>query len=337
MRTTVLKIAVLPLLLAACDAGSKNASSSHGSSSSSGGGGATTTVSSNAASSNTASSSSGVGGATGTTSSSSSASSSGTGAGGSIPGWTLVWNDEFNGPDGSDVDSTKWVHEVSGTGNGNQELEYYTAGTANAYQSGGYLHIIAKAGSGGNTCWNGPCQYTSGKITTKSWGKPSLFEHQYGRFAARMKIPAGQGMWPAFWLLGNDISTVNWPTCGEIDTMENIGKNPATVYGTIHGPDAAKNNISLGGNSMLPMGALADDFHEYAIEWKAGQVAFLLDGTVYFTATQSAFMGTWVFDHPYYLILNLAIGGTWPGSPDANTVFPAELLVDWVRVYDPGP
>jgi beta-glucanase (GH16 family) len=248
-----------------------------------------------------------------------------------------VWSDEFNGPDNSDVDPTKWVHEVSGTGNGNQELEYYTSGTDNAFQAGGYLHIVAKTSSNQYTCWYGSCQYTSGKIVTKAWGKPSLFEKQYGRFAARMKIPAGQGMWPAFWMLGNDISTVNWPSCGEIDTMENIGKNPATVYGTIHGPDMAKANVSLGGNSVLGMGALADDFHEYAVEWKAGQVAFLLDGMTYFTATQSAFQGTWVFDHPFYLILNLAIGGGWPGSPDSTTVFPAELLVDWVRVYDPGP
>jgi beta-glucanase (GH16 family) len=248
-----------------------------------------------------------------------------------------VWSDEFNGPDGSDVDPTKWVHEVSGTGNGNQELEYYTPGTANAFQAGGSLHIVAKSGGGGNTCWYGACQYTSGKIETKAWGQPSLFEKQYGRFAARMKIPAGQGMWPAFWLLGNDISTVNWPSCGEIDTMENVGKNPATVYGTIHGPNMAKANVSLGGNMMLAMGALADDFHEYAIEWKAGQVVFLLDDMIYFTATQAAFQGTWVFDHPFYLILNLAIGGSWPGSPDATTQFPAELLVDWVRVYDPSP
>jgi beta-glucanase (GH16 family) len=232
------------------------------------------------------------------------------------------------------------VHEVSGNGNGNQELEYYTAGTANAFQQGGYLHIVADAlpaNGGGYTCWYGPCSYTSGKIQSKPDGKPSLFEKQYGRFAARMKIPAGQGVWPAFWLLGNDIDTVSWPTCGEIDTMENIGKNPATVYGTIHGPDASKANVSLGGNFMLPTGALSDAFHEYAIEWSAGQVVFLLDGAPYFTATQAAFGGTWVFAHPYYLILNLAIGGGWPGSPDASTVFPAELLVDYVRVYDPAP
>jgi beta-glucanase (GH16 family) len=325
----ILRVGFLPLLLAGCDLGSKSAPSHAGSSSTSSSATTTTTSSSSGSSSTT---SSGAGGAT-----SSATSSSSSGAGGSLPGWKLVWSDEFDGPDGSDVDPTKWVHEVSGTGNGNQELEYYTPGTANAYQAGGYLHIVAKSGSGGNMCWYGACQYTSGKIVTKAWGQPSLFEKQYGRFAARMKIPAGQGMWPAFWLLGNDISTVNWPSCGEIDTMENIGKSPATVYGTIHGPDAAKANVSLGGNAMLPMGALADAFHEYAIEWQAGQVVFLLDDAPYFTATQAAFQGTWVFDHPFYLILNLAIGGMWPGSPDATTQFPAELLVDWVRVYDPSP
>jgi beta-glucanase (GH16 family) len=323
MKSLLVAVAGFALPLAGCDAGS---SSAH----------ALSTGPSSSAGSGSAGTSSGSGG------SASSTSSSSNGAGGSIspPGWKLVWSDEFNGSDGSDVDPTKWVHEVSGTGNGNQEREYYTAGPANAYQKGGYLHIVADklpAGGGGYSCWYGACEYTSGKLVTKAWGQPSLFEKKYGRFAARMKIPAGQGMWPAFWLLGNDISTVNWPGSGEIDTMENIGKVPATVYGTLHGPNAANANVSLGGSTSLSMGALADDFHEYAIEWSAGQVAFLLDGTPYFTGMQAAFQGTWVFDHPFYLILNLAIGGTWPGDPDATTVFPAELLVDWVRVYDPSP
>jgi beta-glucanase (GH16 family) len=249
-----------------------------------------------------------------------------------------VWSDEFNGANGSDVDPTKWVHVVSGNGNGNQELEYYTAGPANAYQSGGYLHIVADtAGASAYSCWYGQCQYTSGKIVTKADGQAALYQKQYGRFAARMKVPGGQGMWPAFWMLGVNIDTVSWPTCGEIDAMENIGKAPATVYGTLHGPDASKNNVSLGGNTMISAGALSDDFHEYAVEWQAGQVVFLLDDVPYFTGAQAQFTGTWVFDQPFYLILNLAIGGGWPGSPDATTVFPAELLVDWVRVYDPAP
>lgn len=315
------------LALAACNGASTGGQASSASSSSWGGGSVT----------GSSSSSGGTGGAAST---SSSGGAGGAGGSAAPAGWKLVWSDEFDGADGSDVDPTKWVHEVSGSGNGNKELEYYTPGTANAFQMGGDLHIVAKAlpaGGGGLTCWYGSCEYTSGKIVSKAWGKPSLFEKKYGRFAARMKIPAGQGMWPAFWLLGNDITAVSWPTCGEIDTMENIGKEPGVVHGTIHGPDATIQNVSLGGSSTLATGALADAFHEYAVEWQAAEVRFLLDGVPYFTAKQASFKGTWVFDHAFYLILNLAIGGGWPGSPDATAIFPAELLVDWVRVYDPTP
>ncbi|HVY48486.1 MAG TPA: glycoside hydrolase family 16 protein, partial [Minicystis sp.] len=255
-----------------------------------------------------------------------------------VPGWKLVWHDEFDGPDGSDVDPTKWAHVESGDGNGNQEREYYTSGKANAFQQGGALHIVADAlppGGGGYSCWYGPCQYTSGKIVSKAWGQPALFEKRYGRFSVRMKIPAGQGVWPAFWLLGANIEQVNWPACGEIDVMENIGAMPAIDYGTLHGP-GGNGEASLGGQASVAMGALADDYHTYSIEWKAGEVKFLLDDAVYFTGTTAAFPGQWVFDdQPFYLLLNLAIGGSWPGDPDASTVFPSELLVDWVRVYDP--
>jgi len=255
-----------------------------------------------------------------------------------LPGWKLVWNDEFNGPDGSDVDPTKWVHAESGNGNGNQERQYYTSGKDNAFQAGGNLHIVAKKlpqDGGGFTCWYGPCWYTSGKLVTKDWNKPSLFEKTFGRYSVRMKIPAGQGVWPAFWMLGHNIEQVNLPVCGQIDTMENIGKEPNTVHGTIHGPDANNQHTSDGGNKMT-MGALADDFHIYTVEWKQGEIRFLLDDVEYFKTTPANFPGTWVFDdHPYYLLLNLAIGGTWPGDPDAATQFPAEMLVDWVRVYDP--
>jgi beta-glucanase (GH16 family) len=308
--------------LASCDAGKSSSKPS-----------STGTSSTAASSSAGTSSSSGAGGAGGQ-------GTSGTGGGASLPGWTLVWSDDFDGPDGSAVDPTKWVYGGTQDGQYNQELEYYNPTTGNVFVAGGDLHLVAKAlpaGGGGLSCWNGPCQYTSGKITTKASGKPSLFEKQYGRFSARMKIPAGQGMWPAFWLLGNNIDSVSWPTCGEVDIMENIGKAPATDYGTLHGPNGTQ-EANLGGNVALAMGALSDDFHVYSIEWKAGQIAFLLDDMVYFTGTKAQFPGTWVFDdHPFYIILNLAIGGSWPGSPDTSTQFPAELLVDWVRVYDPAP
>ena len=281
--------------------------------------------------------------ASATASSSSAGSSSGGGAvdAGNPPGWTLVWSDEFEGPDGGDVDLTKWVHVESGNGNGNQELEYYTPGPANAFVGSGNLHLVADAlpsNGGGFSCWYGACQYTSGKLVTKADGATALFEKQFGRFSARMKIPAGQGVWPAFWMLGSNIDQVSWPTCGEIDVMENVGMNPSTDYGTLHGPNAQGQNVSLGGSTMLASGTLADDFHVYSVEWSMGQVVFLLDDIPYFTGTTSAYSGTWVFDdHPYFLLLNLAIGGSWPGSPNSSTVFPAEVLVDWVRVYDASP
>jgi beta-glucanase (GH16 family) len=282
-------------------------------------------------------------------SSSGSTSTSGTGGqgtggagtgGAALPGWTLVWSDEFDGPDGSAVDPTKWVYGGEQDGQYNQELEYYNPSTDNVFVAGGDLHIVAKAlpaGGGGLMCWNGACQYTSGKIQTKAPGATALYQKQFGRLSARMKIPPGQGMWPAFWALGNDIDTASWPACGEIDVMENIGSAPATDYGTLHGPNAQNQAESLGGNTMLAMGALSDDFHVYSVQWAMGQIQFLLDDTVYFTGTTAQFPGTWVFDErPFYLILNLAIGGSWPGSPNGSTQFPAELLVDWVRVYDPA-
>jgi len=331
-----MKLALEPLaavasvvLLASCSGGGAAPSSSTGSTSS--------------ASSSTAASSSsgGTGGAGGQ-----SATGSGGGAGGStsIPGWTLVWSDEFDGPDGSAVDPTKWAYGGPQDGQYNQELEYYNPTTDNVFVAGGNLHLVAKAlpaGGAGLTCWNGACQYTSGKIQSKAPGQPSLYAKQFGRFSARMKIPAGQGVWPAFWMLGSNDDTATWPVCGEIDAMENIGKDPATTYGTVHGPNASNQNAQLGGSNVLGSGALADDFHVFAVEWKMGSVTFLIDEAPYFTATPALFQaqgGTWVFDdHAFYMILNLAIGGGWPGSPDANTTFPMEVLVDWVRVYDAAP
>jgi len=293
-----------------------------------------TATASTATSSSSSSTGAGGAGGQGTT-----GSGGGKGGGASLPGWTLVWSDEFNGPDGSAVDTTKWVYGGPLDGQYNMELEYYNPSTDNVFIVGGNLHLVAKAlpMNSGLMCGTLACQYTSGKIMTKASGSPSLFEKQYGRFSARMKIPAGQGMWPAFWMLGNNIDSVSWPTCGEIDIMENVGNTPATDYGTLHGPNGNQ-EANLGGTTMLPSGALSDDFHVYSVEWKAGEVDFLLDDTVYFTGTTAQFPGTFVFDdHPFYMILNLAIGGSWPGSPDATTVFPAELLVDWVRVYDPAP
>ncbi len=164
------------------------------------------------------------------------------------------------------------------------------------------------------------------------------FEQQYGRFEARIKISYGQGMWPAFWMLGNDIGTVGWPTCGEIDIMENIGKEPAMVHGTIHGPGYS-GGTGIGSPFSLAKGRFADDYHLYAVEWEPNLVRFYVDNNLYATRTPADLpQGTkWVYDHPFFMILNLAVGGDWPGAPDNATVFPQTMLVDYVRVYKKAP
>jgi len=242
--------------------------------------------------------------------------------------WTLVWSDEFNGPNGSPVDSSKWVFETGGNGWGNDELEYYTARPENIYQQDGNLVIkILKENytSGGVTR-----DYTSARLKTQ--GK---FSQAYGRFEARIKIPRGQGMWPAFWMLGDDVDKVQWPACGEIDIMENIGKEPGTVYGSIHGPGYV-GGTGLGAPFRLPAGqAFADDFHIYAVEWEPEAIRLYVDDNLYETRTRADLRPgwKWAFDHPFFLLLNVAVGGGWPGSPDASTVFPQTMLVDYVRVY----
>ncbi|MGO9268914.1 MAG: family 16 glycosylhydrolase [Terriglobia bacterium] len=243
--------------------------------------------------------------------------------------WTLVWSDEFGGPNGTAPDPTKWGYDVGGNGWGNDELEYYTSRTQNAYVQDGNLVIQALketyTGSDGVTR-----NYTSARLLTAS-----KFSQAYGRFEARIKIPYGQGMWPAFWMLGNNISQVPWPQCGEIDVMENIGKEPSIVYGSIHGPGYT-GGTGVGTSYTLPNGArFADDFHVFAVEWEPNVVRFYVDSNLYATDTPSSLPAgsTWVLDHPFFILLNVAVGGGWPGAPDSSTVFPQQMLVDYVRVY----
>ncbi len=239
--------------------------------------------------------------------------------------WQLVWSDEFNGPDGSAADSSKWIMETGGGGWGNNELEYYTNRTDNAHIENGTLAIIAKQETFQNR------NYTSARLKTQG-----LFTQRYGKFEARIKLPQGQGIWPAFWMLGDDFPTVGWPGCGEIDIMENIGREPSIVHGTIHGPGYSGNN-GIGAAYSLPGGErFSDNFHVFALEWEPQAIRWYVDGVLYQTRTPVDLpSGTrWVFDHPFFLILNLAVGGTWPGSPDSTTVFPQKMLVDYVRVYE---
>lgn len=244
-------------------------------------------------------------------------------------GWELVWSDEFNGTNGSPVDPGKWVTETGGGGWGNQELEYYTDRLQNAYQQDGNLVIKAQQEKyvGGDGVAR---SYTSARLKTQT-----KFAQAFGRFEARMKIPRGQGIWPAFWMMGADIDKAGWPACGEIDVMENIGKEPALVHGTIHGPGYSGDD-GIGAPYGLPVGqAFADAFHIFAVEWEPKQIRFYVDDRLYETRTPADLPpGTkWVYDHPFFVLLNVAVGGSWPGAPDGSSVFPQTMLVDYVRVY----
>jgi beta-glucanase (GH16 family) len=243
--------------------------------------------------------------------------------------WTLVWSDEFNGPDGAPPDPQKWTAIVDGSGLGNNELEYYTSRLENVYQSHGNLTIVARKehyiGADGITR-----EFTSARLQTLGH-----FAQQYGRFEARIKIPGGQGIWPAFWMLGSDIAANPWPACGEIDIMENVGYEPGKVHGTLHGPLYFGENPLTGAYKLPDDKRLSDDYHTYAVEWDASEIRFYIDDHLYETQTPDSIPGSkrWVFDRPFFVILNLAVGGNWPRYPDDTTKFPVTMLVDYVRVY----
>lgn len=244
-------------------------------------------------------------------------------------GATLVWSDEFNGPEGSAPDSGKWTAIDDGSGFGNREAEYYTPRLKNVHVSHGNLVITALredvTGKDGR-----PHDFTSGRIESR--GK---FEVAYGRIEARIKIPAGEGLWPAFWMLGHDFMNKGWPECGEIDIMENVGYEPEVVHGTLHGPGYSGMSPLGEAFRLKPPAKFADDFHVYAIEWEPGEIRFYVDHQLFETRRADALQAgqRWVFDHPFYILLNLAVGGNWPGYPNHTTPFPATMLVDYVRVY----
>jgi beta-glucanase (GH16 family) len=244
-----------------------------------------------------------------------------------------TFTDDFNGSAGSAVDGGKWQYETGDNVN-NHELQWYTSGTNNAAMDGqGHLVITAKRENpGGNTCWYGACQYTSARLSTAG-----RHTQAYGHFESRMKLPRGQGMWPAFWMLGDNIGSVGWPNSGELDIMENVGFEPGTVHGTLHGPGYSGSG-GVGAGYTLPGGqAFADGFHTFAVDWAPNSVTFSVDGNVYGTRTPADIAGRqWVFDHPFYIIVNLAVGGYWPGNPDGSTSFPQQLVVDYVHVTTSG-
>ncbi|GAA2998901.1 discoidin domain-containing protein [Streptosporangium longisporum] len=243
---------------------------------------------------------------------------------------SLVWSDEFNGASGTRPDAAKWTQDP-GTGP-NNELEYYKPENT-AMDGNGNLVITAREETtAGSSCPGGPCRYTSGRINTG--GK---FTFTYGRVEARVKVPKGNGLWPAFWMMGADFLTGRpWPYNGEIDILEVLGKDVKTSYSTVHAP-AYNGGGGIGSPYTLPNGAdFSDDFHVWAANWDSKGIVYTLDGRTVYTISKEqveATRGPWVFDHPFYIILNLAVGGDWPGPPDASTGFPKQMLVDYVRVY----
>jgi len=239
--------------------------------------------------------------------------------------WQLVWEDEFDGTAGTMVDVAEWNYDI-GTGVngwGNNELQYYSERSENVSMDGnGNLAITAREES-----YMG-ASYTSGRITTKV-----KFDQAYGRFEASIQLPFGQGVWPAFWLLGDNIDEVSWPQCGEIDIMEYRGQEPTVVHGSLHGPGYS------GGNPVTRSYTLTNDrfdtgFHVFAVEWFEDRIDFFVDDNLFQRVNISDVPGEWVYDHPFYIILNVAVGGGFVGPPNTGTPFPQTMLVDYVRVFD---
>ncbi len=250
--------------------------------------------------------------------------------------WVQVWSDEFDGAAGSRVDGTKWSYETADgcqqgiCGWGNSEREYYTDAAENIALNGqGQLMIVARRAPAGLTCSYGPCLYTSARITTRG----NMLAAP-GRVEARIKLPKGQGLWPAFWMLGHTSAITPWPDCGELDIVENKGSQPSTTSSAVHGPGYSGATPFAHSNSLAGA-VLSDDFHIFAVEWDSAGVAFFVDGTAHYVVTRAAIQqyGKSILDQPFFLMLNLAVGGHFDGDPQSDAIFPATMLVDYVRVY----
>jgi beta-glucanase (GH16 family) len=234
--------------------------------------------------------------------------------------WTLAWHDEFDGPE---LDLKNWTFDVGGGGWGNQEWQIYTDRPENVRVENGMLVIEARK----EEATFGPRPYSSARLKTQG-----LHAWQYGRIEARLKLPYGQGIWPAFWMLGENITQEGWPACGEIDIMEYLGKEPEHIYAAVHAPGYSGDK-GVGASITTSEDSLRNDFHVYAIEWEENEIRWYFDELEYFKLTPQDVPGQWIFDHPFFIVLNLAVGGEWPGYPDETTVLPQFLYVDYVRVY----
>jgi beta-glucanase (GH16 family) len=247
---------------------------------------------------------------------------------GPVLAWNIVWSDEFNG---NSIDTRTWTFDLGAGGWGNSELEYYTSRAANAYVSNGLLHVVAR-----QEAYNGS-SYTSARL--KSQG---LYSRKYGRFEFRARLPVGLGYWPSFWMLGSDFATAGWPACGEIDVLENRGALTNQVQGTIHFSGATDNHLQASALYTLPNQQTTTDFHKYTLEWTTNLVRWYFDDQLYESQTVwSSSTGPYPapFNQPFFFIINLAVGGNYLGNPtptqiNANTVFPGELQVDYIRVLE---
>jgi len=239
--------------------------------------------------------------------------------------WSLTWSDEFDGEAGQLIDASKWTYDIGRGDNGwgNQELQTYTDRPENVSMDGaGNLVITAKRES-----FSG-APFTSARIKTQG-----LFDQKYGRFEARLKTPYGPGLWPAFWLVGSNITEVNWPQCGEIDIMELRGQQPNIINGTVHGPGYSAGG-AIGGSYGLPDSRFDAAFHVFAVEWGEDFIEFFVDDFLYKRITPEDLPGEWVYNTEFFLLLNVAVGGNYVGFPTSQTPFDQKMIIDYVRVYN---
>jgi beta-glucanase (GH16 family) len=269
--------------------------------------------------------------------------------------WKLAWSDEF---DGKEIDRTKWDFDLGNgfynydsntwiSGWGNDELQYYTHETDNAFVKDGMLHIRAVKES------RHGCGFTSARLKTRKKDGSSLFSQKYGKFEFRAKLPTGKGIWPALWMLPQDEKYGGWPSSGEIDVMEARGQEPTKVLGTLHFGSGWPANTHISKDYVLPKESTIADFHVYTLEWEPGEIRWYVDSHLYSTQTfwwssgkqdggkgakpsKEADLNPWPapFDQPFYIVMNVAVGGKFLGNPDKMTAFPAEMVVDYVRVYE---
>ncbi len=252
-------------------------------------------------------------------------------------GWTLAWSDEFDGEAGTLPDPETWGYDLGDgsavglDGWGNNEREWYTDDPENVALDGeGRLVITARESDGSLDCYYGPCEYTSARLLTRD-----RLDFQHGYLEARLRVPAGFGLWPAFWLLGADIDEAGWPQSGEIDVMEHVGRRPNEVFGTLHGPGYSGSGGISGGTDLGE--PVADAFHTVALQWEPDGMAWFVDGTQYHEVTREHVAPSeWVFEQPFFMLLNVAVGGNLGGPVFPDTEFPARMLVDYVRLYERG-